>query len=79
MVAVLLQVWRSEAVKTKKRLGRWYHSDLRSLFSAVAMKSLLTALPFILTHPSNPAWRIPWTEEPGGLQSMGCKELEATE
>ena len=20
------------------------------------------------------AWRIPWTEEPGGLQSMGCKE-----
>ena len=48
MVAVLLQVWRSEAVKTKKRLGRWYHSDLRSLFSAVAMKSLLTALPFIL-------------------------------
>ena len=22
-------------------------------------------------HPSTPAWRIPWTEEPGGLQSMG--------
>ena len=20
------------------------------------------------------AWRIPWTEEPGGLQSVGCKE-----
>ena len=19
------------------------------------------------------AWRIPWTEEPGGLQSMGCR------
>ena len=48
MVAVLLQVWRSEAVKMKKRLGRWYHSDLRPLFNAVAMKSLLTALPFIL-------------------------------
>ena len=25
------------------------------------------------------AWRIPWTEEPGGLQSMGCKELAMTE
>ena len=25
------------------------------------------------THPSSLAWRIPWTEEPGGLQSMGCK------
>ena len=23
------------------------------------------------THPSILAWRIPWTEEPGGLPSMG--------
>ena len=23
------------------------------------------------THSSTPAWKIPWTEEPGGLQSMG--------
>ena len=23
------------------------------------------------THSSIPAWEIPWTEEPGGLQSMG--------
>ena len=25
------------------------------------------------------AWEIPWTEEPGGLQSMGCKESDMTE
>ena len=25
----------------------------------------------IATHPSILAWRIPWTEEPGGLQAMG--------
>ena len=25
------------------------------------------------------AWRIPWTEEPGGLPSMGLKELDMTE
>ena len=31
------------------------------------------------THPSILAWRIPWTEEPGGLQSMGCKESDTTE
>ena len=24
------------------------------------------------------AWRIPWTEEPGGLQSMGSQELDTT-
>ena len=31
------------------------------------------------THSSIPAWRIPWTEEPGRLQSMGHKELDMTE
>ena len=25
----------------------------------------------VTTHSSNLAWRIPWTEEPGGLQSTG--------
>ena len=25
------------------------------------------------------AWRTPWTEEPGGLQSTGSKELDMTE
>ena len=24
-------------------------------------------------------WRIPWTEEPGGLQSIGGKKLDTTE
>ena len=31
------------------------------------------------THSSILAWRIPWTEEPGGLQSMDHKELDMTE
>ena len=26
------------------------------------------------THSSIVAWKIPWTEEPGNLQSMGLKE-----
>ena len=30
------------------------------------------------THSSNLAWEIPWTEEPGGLQSMGLKESDTT-
>ena len=28
------------------------------------------------THSGTLAWRIPWTEEPGGLQSMRCRESE---
>ena len=31
------------------------------------------------THSSILAWRIPWTEEPGGLQSMGSQESDTTE
>ena len=29
-------------------------------------------------HASIVAWKIPWTEEPGGLQSMGSQELDTT-
>ena len=27
------------------------------------------------THSSIPAWRISWTEKPGGLQSMGWQRV----
>ena len=27
-------------------------------------------------HSSTPAWKIPWMEEPGGLQSMGWLRVE---
>ena len=30
-------------------------------------------------HSSTLAWKIPWTEEPGGLQSMGSQESDTTE
>ena len=30
------------------------------------------------THSSILAWRIPWAEEPGGIQSMVLQELEKT-
>ena len=31
------------------------------------------------THSSILAWKIPWTEEPGGLQSMGSLRVDMTE
>ena len=33
----------------------------------------------IATHSSMLAWRIPWTEDPGGLQSRDCKESDMIE
>ena len=31
------------------------------------------------THSSTLAWEIPWTEEPGGLQTMGLQESDTAE
>ena len=31
------------------------------------------------THSSILAWRVPWTEEPGSLESMGLQESDTTE
>ena len=30
----------------------------------------------MVTHSSTLAWKIPWTEEPGGLQFMGLQRVE---
>ena len=32
----------------------------------------------VATHSSILAWRIPWAEKPGGLQSVGSEELDTT-
>ena len=29
----------------------------------------------MVTHSSTLAWKIPWAEEPGGLQSMGSRRV----
>ena len=33
----------------------------------------------VAPHSSTLAWKIPWTEEPGGLQSMGSRGSHTTE
>ena len=37
----------------------------------VQVKNLLMIEKAMAPHSSTLAWRIPWMEEPGGLQSMG--------
>ena len=36
---------------------------------------MLTCEKEMATHSSILAWEIPWTEEPGGLQSMGSQTV----
>ena len=41
--------------------------------------SLLGKEKAMAPHSSALAWRVPWTEEPGGLQSMGSEQSDTTE
>ena len=45
--------------------GRTRLSDFTFTFHFHALEKEMA------THSSAPAWKIPWMEEPGGLQSMG--------
>ena len=49
---------------------------LKSLLQHRSLKaSILHCSAFLATHSSILAWRIPWTEEPGGLPSIGLQRV----
>ena len=52
-----------------KRLPEMWETWVLSLGREDPLEKELT------THSSILAWRIPWTEEPGGLQSMGLQRV----
>ena len=49
------------------------HQHHHSHFSQIIEKKAMAP------HSSTLAWKIPWAEEPGRLQSMGRQELDTTE
>ena len=55
--------------QTIKRLPTMRETQIQSL----AQEDLLEKE--IATHSSTLAWKIPWTEEPGRLQSMGSQRV----
>ena len=52
-----------------KNLPVIQETQVRYLGQEVTMEKELA------THSSILAWRIPWTEDPGGLQSMGSQRV----
>ena len=65
--------WASLVAQMVKNLPAMQETWVRSLGWEDPLEKRTVTLSSIL------AWRIPWTEEPGRLQSMGCKELDTTE
>ena len=56
--------------QTAKNLPAIQETWLRSSVGEYSLKK------GIVTPSSILAWRIPWTEEPGGLQSMGVTQSQ---
>ena len=73
---LVLRVWNSVSTPIQSLLGG---SVVKNLPANAGMRVLSLAREDLLekemaTHSSVLAWKIPWTEEPGRLQSMGLQE-----
>ena len=62
-------VWASLVVQMVKRLPTMQETQVRSLGQEEPLEKELA------THASTLAWKIPWTKEPGRLQSMGSQRV----
>ena len=56
-----------------KRLSTMWETRVRSLGWEDPLEKEMAI------HSSSIVWKIPWTEEPGRLQSMGRNESDTTE
>ena len=75
-VCIYVYTWASQAVLVVKNLPA-NAGDIEMQVQSLGQEDPLKEE--TATHSSILAWRIPWTEESGRLQSMGCKESDMTE
>ena len=62
-------MWASLVAQTVKRLPAVRETRVQSLGGEDPLEKEMA------THSSTLAWKMPWTEEPGGLQSMGSQRV----
>ena len=67
MPSLVLTEWTSLVAQTVKRLPTVQETQVQFLGQEDLLEKEMT------THSSILAWRIPWTEKPGRLQSMGSQ------
>ena len=70
IINVHLLFWASFIDQLVKNLPAMWETWVRSLGREGSLEKEMA------THSNVLAWRIPWTEEPGGLQSMGSQESD---
>ena len=62
--------WASLVTQMVKNLFAVWETGVQSLGGEDALEKEM------VTHSSILAWRIPWTEQPGGRQSMGSQRVQ---
>ena len=62
-------IWVKEKAQTVKNLPAVRETWVRSLGWEDSVEEGMA------THSSDLAWRVPWTEESGGLQSVGSQRV----
>ena len=67
--ALLFQLWHERTCLPSPRPGREHHWPAVAL-SRLCFRLLSPVEKEMATHSSTLPWKIPWTEQPGGLQSM---------
>ena len=65
----LLSEWASLVAQTVKNLPAMQETQVQSLGQEDPLEKGMA------THCSILAWRIPWTEDPGGLQPTGLQRV----
>ena len=65
----IVLLWASLVAQRLKHLPAMQETWVRSLGQEDPLEKEMA------THSSILAWRIPWTEEPGGLQSTGLQRV----
>ena len=72
-VCIYTYIWASLIVQLVKSLPAMQETQVRFLGQEDPLEKKMA------THSGILAWKIPWTEEPGGLQSMGLQESDMTQ
>ena len=67
---IMVSLGASLVAQMVKSLPAVWETGVQSLGGEDALEKEMA------THSSIFAWRIPWTEEPGGLQSMGSQRVQ---
>ena len=75
---MIMEMRLTDKVSTKENLFLWWLSGKESACQCKRHEMWVLSLSWegplekeMTTYSSILAWEIPWTEEPGGLQSMG--------